>query len=98
MKRSMEQKSSIELVNADEGLSQMQMTGTFLRCAFKAVDLKIFVLFATTLSLAGCDELFGKPNVYKLPVARAHEKLMAAVIKPSGSGPFGRLEIETSGR
>ena len=76
----------------------MRMAGKFLRCGFKAVDVKIFVVFAAALSLAGCDELFGKPNVYKLPVARVHEKLMAAVIKPSGSGPFGRLEVETSGR
>ena len=82
----------------------MIMAGKFLWCAFTAVDLlrgsgmKVSVLCAAALSLAGCDELFGKPNVYKLPVARVHEKLMAAVIKPSGSGPFGRLEIETSGR
>ena len=82
----------------------MMMAGKFLGSAFTAVDLfrgsgmKISVLLAAALPLAGCDELFGKPNVYKLPVARVHEKLMAAPIKPSGTGPFGRLEIETSGR
>jgi hypothetical protein len=82
----------------------MMMAGKFLWCAFTAVDLfrgsgmKVSLLLAATLPLAGCDELFGKPNVYKLPVARAHEKLMAVAIKPSGNGPFGRLEIETSGR
>jgi hypothetical protein len=82
----------------------MAISGKFPRGALKAADLfrangtKVFVLLAATVSLAGCDALYGKPNVYKLPVARAYQKLMAVVIKPSGTGPFGRMNIETSGK
>ena len=60
--------------------------------------LKVFVVVAAAMSLAGCEALNGAPNVYKMPVARAYQKLMAATIKPSGNGPFYRLEIETSGK
>ncbi len=60
--------------------------------------MRIFLLFAAALSLAGCEALSGQANVYKLPVARAYQKLMAAEIKPSGTGPFGRLEIQTTGK
>jgi hypothetical protein len=60
--------------------------------------LKVLVVLAAAMSLAGCEALTGKPNVYKMPVARAYQKLMAATIKPSGNGPFHRLEIETSGK
>jgi hypothetical protein len=82
----------------------MGIAGKFLCSAFKAVDLfrgsgmRIFVLLAAAMSLAGCDALFGKPNVFKLPVDRAYQKLMAADVKPSGKGPFGRRQIETSGK
>jgi hypothetical protein len=55
-------------------------------------------LGAAALALAGCDGLLGKPNVYKLPVGRAYEKLGAVVMKPSGTAPMGRLEIETTKR
>jgi hypothetical protein len=60
--------------------------------------MKVFVLFAAAISLAGCDALFGRPNVYKLPVARAYQKLIAVAIEPSGNGPFFRLRTETSGK
>ena len=74
-----------------------------LRSAFKTVDLfkangtRVLILCAAAVSLAGCDALFGKPNVYKMPVPRAYQKLMAASIKPSGNGPFYRLETQTAG-
>jgi hypothetical protein len=60
--------------------------------------LKVLVVCAAALSLAGCEALWGTPNFFKLPVARVYDKLSAVAIKPSGTGPFGRLEIETSGR
>ena len=60
--------------------------------------MKVFVLLAVAIFLAGCDVLIGTPNVYKLPVARAYQKLMAVTIKPSGNGPFYRLETESSGK
>jgi hypothetical protein len=69
----------------------MKIAGTFSRRAFK-----VFVLCAVALPLAGCD-FFGKPNVYKMPVARAYQKLMAVTIKPSGNGPFYRLDTDTAG-
>jgi hypothetical protein len=69
------------------------MAGTFPGRA-----LKVFVVLAAAMSLAGCEALWGTPNVFRLPVARVYDKLSAVAIKPSGTGPFGRLEIETSGR
>ena len=82
----------------------MVMAGKFPRSAFKAVDvfrgnkMKAFVVCAAAISLAGCDALGGKADVYKMPVARAYHKLLNAAITPSGKGPFGRLEIETTGK
>jgi hypothetical protein len=61
-------------------------------------SLQVVVLFAAAIPLAGCDAVVGKPNVYKMPVARAWEKLAAAPTRLSGTGPFGRLEMETDGR
>ena len=81
----------------------MGISGKSLCGASRAVDLfrrngrKVFVLFTAAASLAGCEALYGTPNVYKLPVGRAYAKLMAFDIQPSGKGPFGRLQIETSG-
>ena len=60
--------------------------------------MRIFVLFAAAMSLAGCEAFSGPANVYKLPVARAYQKLMAVDIKPSGNGPFYRLDIQTTGK
>jgi hypothetical protein len=60
--------------------------------------MRIFVLCAAAISVAGCDALTSKANVYKLPVARAYQKLMAVDIKPSGTGPFYRLDIQTTGK
>jgi hypothetical protein len=65
--------------------------------SFRRIGMKIFVLFAAAMSLAGCDAITGTPNVYKMPVARAYHKLMNVAITPSGKGPFGRLDIETTG-
>ncbi len=82
----------------------MKITGKLPGSAFNAADLlgssrmKVFVVCAAAISLAGCDDLVQKPYVYKMPVATAHQKLMTAAVKPSGKGPFGRLEIETSGK
>jgi hypothetical protein len=81
----------------------MRITEKSLCGASRAFDVfrgngrKVFVLFTAAVSLAGCEALYGTPNVYKLPIARAYQKLMAFDIKPSGKGPFGRLQIETSG-
>jgi hypothetical protein len=77
--------------------------GKFSRCAFEAVDvfrankMKVVVVCAAAISLAGCDAFGGKADVYKMPVARAYHKLMNAAITPSGKGPFGRLEIDITG-
>ena len=60
--------------------------------------MKVVVLFAAAISLAGCDALGGKADVYKMPVARAYHKLMNVAITPSGKGPFGRMEVETTGK
>ena len=60
--------------------------------------MRILVLFAAALVLAGCEALTGQGNVYKLPVDRVYQKLMAAPAKPPGGGPFGKLEIQTSGK
>jgi hypothetical protein len=81
----------------------MATAGKFSWCDFKPAELlrangmKVFVLFAAAMSLAGCELPFGKPNVYKMPVARAYHKLMNVDITPSGKGPFGRLDIATTG-
>lgn len=64
---------------------------------FKRAGMKIFVLFAAAMSLAGCEAITGTPNVYKMPVARAYHKLMNVAITPSGKGPFGRLDVDTTG-
>jgi len=64
---------------------------------FKENGMRVLVLFAAAMSLAGCEALTGQANVYKLPVDRVYQKLMAAPVKPSGSGPFGTLEIQTTG-
>lgn len=60
--------------------------------------MRIFVLCAAALSLAGCEAMSGQANVYKLPVARTYQTLMAAEIKPSGTGPFGRMEMQVTGK
>ena len=60
--------------------------------------MKVVVLFAAAISLAGCDALTGKADVYKMPVARAYHKLLNVAITPGGKGPFGRLEIDTTGK
>ena len=64
---------------------------------FKRNAIRIFVLFAAAMSLAGCEAITGTPNIYKMPVARAYHKLMNVAIAPSGKGPFGRLDIATAG-
>ena len=64
---------------------------------FGRASMKIFVLFAAAMSLAGCEALTGTPNVYKMPVARSYHKLMNVAITPSGNGPFGRLDVDTTG-
>ena len=82
----------------------MKIVGKLPGSAFNAADLfggngmRVFVVCAAAISLAGCDDLVQKPYVYRMPVATAHQKLMTAAVKPSGKGPFGRLEIETSGK
>jgi hypothetical protein len=60
--------------------------------------MRILIVVAAAISLAGCDDLVEKAYVYKLPAAKAYDKLMAAAVKPSGKGPFGRLEMETTGK
>ena len=71
----------------------MAMAKEFLRNGIKA-----FAVCSAAISLAGCDALTGKADVYKMTVARAYHKLLNAEITPSGKGPFGRLEIETTGK
>ena len=66
--------------------------------SFRGNKTKVVVLCAAAISLAGCDALTGKADVYKMPVARAYHKLLNVEITPSGKGPFGRLEIETTGK
>jgi hypothetical protein len=81
----------------------MAMAGKFSWRAFRPADLlrrtgmKIFVAFAAAMSLAGCDALTTSADLYKMPVARAYHKLLNAAITPGGKGPFGRLNIETTG-
>jgi hypothetical protein len=78
----------------------MKIAGKFPRSAVKAVDLfrgskmKIVVLFAAAIALAGCDDLVEKPYVFKLPAAKAYDKLMAAPVTPV----FGRQTIEITGK
>jgi hypothetical protein len=64
---------------------------------FRRIGMKVFVLFAAAMSLAGCEAITGTPNVYKMPVARAYHKLMNVAIAPSGKGPFGRMDVDTTG-
>src|ERR1700712_3379616 len=64
---------------------------------FRRIGMKVFVLFAAAMSLAGCEAITGTPNVYKMPEARAYHKLMNVAITPSGNGPFGRLDVDTTG-
>jgi hypothetical protein len=64
---------------------------------FRRIGMKIFVLFAAAMSLAGCEAITGTADVYKMPVARAYHKLMNVAITPSGKGPFGRLDVDTTG-
>ena len=78
----------------------MRMAGKFPCSAVKTGDLfrgskmKVVVLFAAAIALAGCDDLVEKPYVFKLPAAKAYDKLMAAPVSPV----FGRLAIETKGK
>ena len=60
--------------------------------------MRVLVLLAAATALAGCEALTAQGNVYKLPVERVYQKLLAAPPKPSGSGPFGTLEIQTAGK
>ena len=60
--------------------------------------MRILVLCVAALPLAGCEAFTTQANVYKFPVARTYQKLMAAEIRPSGSGPFGRLDMQTTGK
>jgi hypothetical protein len=61
-------------------------------------EMRVLVLFAAAMSLAGCEAFSSQANVFDMPVARAYQKLMAVSIKPSGKGPFYRLEIEALGK
>lgn len=60
--------------------------------------MRMLAVCVAALPLAGCDAFSSQANVYKLPAARVYQKLMAAEIKPSGTGPFGRMEMQTTGK
>jgi hypothetical protein len=40
---------------------------------------------------------FGATNVYPMTADQAYEKLRAVEVEPSGTGPFGRLDVSTTG-
>lgn len=60
--------------------------------------MRMLAVCVAAFPLAGCDAFSSQANVYKMPVARMYQKLMAAEVKPSGTGPFGRMDVQTTGK